>query len=190
MNLLKTAIPIIALLLSLGCENQPKETDYFEGGDLSPPSASTLQMTGRILAAKGLYDQAEFVLTRLLNEYPNDLAAYTELAEILVVQGRILDGMKILNSGLKRFPNNAVLKNDLGMCQLLQRDLPAATKSFQEAMKADPGESVYIGNCALVAALGGDEKQAKLLWSRVASPDEVRANLALAHEAKVHFSLP
>ena len=186
----RVLITFALLTLPLGCNSQPKGDDFFEGGDLAPPSASTLQMTGRILAAKGLYDQAEFVLTRLIQDYPEDLAAYTELAEILVAQGRILDGVRILELGMTRLPNNAVLLNDLGMCRLLQRDLPGATKAFQGAMAADPGDSVYIGNCALVAALHGDEKQAQLLWSRVASPDEVRANLALAREAKVHFLPP
>ena len=181
-------LPVILMAGMLGCQNQPKDSDYFEGGDLAPPSASTLQMTGRVLAGKGMYEQAEFVLVRLLREYPNDLAAYTELAEILVVQGRILDGSRILEQGLERFPGNSILLNDLGMCRLLQRDLSGARAAFENAMAADPGDSVYIGNCALVAALDGRDQEAQELWSRVASPDEVRANLALAKEARVHFS--
>ena len=187
MNTVKVLISMILLAIPLGCDTEPKDADFFEGGDLAPPSASTLQMTGRVLAAKGMFDQAEYVLTRLLREYPDDLAAYTELAELLVGQGRILDGVRILQEGLQRFPGNAIILNDLGMCRLLQRNLPEATEAFKEAMASDPGDAVYIGNCALVTALAGDEKGARLLWSRVASPDEVRANLALAKEAKVHF---
>ncbi|MCH2161928.1 MAG: tetratricopeptide repeat protein, partial [Phycisphaerales bacterium] len=148
---------------------------------------ATLQMTGRVLASKRMDNQAEFVLERLLREYPDHLPGYTEYAEVLVDQGRIDDAVTILDRGLARFPGNPVLLNDLGMCRLMQHDLAGATQAFKGALEADPRDAVYVGNCALVAALSGDEEAARELWGRIVSRSEVETNLRIARGARGAF---
>ena len=74
------------------------------------------------------------------------------------------------------------------MCRLMQQNLSGASEAFQKALKADPRDAVYVGNCALVAALEGDEERAGALWGRIVSQSEVADNLRIAREARNKFA--
>lgn len=164
-----------------------EDADWFDGGPLKPATAETLQLTARVLAAKGSSAQAGFILNRLAAEYPDYVGTYTEGAEVLLVEGRIAEAIEWLDRGLARMPNDAVLLNDRGMCHLLASDLPAATRDFKAAFAIDPGDADYVSNVALASALAGDEATASELWSRVLSAAEVRENLQICRAARAHF---
>lgn len=171
-----------------GCQSVPDEdADWFDGGPLKPATAETLQLTARVLAAKGSSAQAGFILNRLAAEYPDYLGTYTEGAEVLLLEGRIAEAIEWLDRGLARMPNDAVLLNDRGMCHLLASDLPAATRDFKAALTIDPGDADYVSNVALASALAGDEATASELWSRVLSAAEVRENLQICRAARANF---
>ncbi|MFB0985158.1 MAG: hypothetical protein QMB94_02595 [Phycisphaerales bacterium] len=175
------------VLLSSGCDSTDKTEDWFEGGDMKPASADTLQLTARILAAKGQTQQAGFVLDRMLDEYPDRIATYTEGASVLLVEGRVADAEVLLNQGLKVFPGNPILLNDRGMVRLLSGNLYTASEDFDAALEADPVDADFVANAALGAALKGDEARAIELWSRVLPSEEVNRNLAIAREARSRF---
>jgi Flp pilus assembly protein TadD len=164
-----------------------EDADWFDGGPLKPATAETLQLTARVLAAKGNSAQAGFILNRLAAEYPDYLGTYTEGAEVLLVEGRIAEAIEWLDRGIARMPNDAVLLNDRGMCHLLASDLPSATRDFKAALALDPGDADYVSNVALASALAGDETTASELWSRVLSAAEVRENLQACRAARVNF---
>ena len=173
---------------AVGCQSGPAEdADWFDGGPLKPATAETLQLTARVLAAKGNSAQAGFILNRLAAEYPDYVGTYTEGAEVLLVEGRIAEAIEWLDRGIARMPNDPVLLNDRGMCHLLASDLPAATRDFKAAFAIDPGDADYVSNLALVSALGGDEATAFDLWGRVLSPAEVRENLQICRGARSNF---
>lgn len=185
-----------ALLLcgAIGCqvektqeERKDSLADWFEGGPMQTASAETIQLTARVLAAKGQNEQAGFLLDRLLAEYPDRVGTYSESAEVLLIQGRVADAVALLDKGVARFPDNAVLLNDRGLCHLLNADLKKATDDFQKAFDRDPSDADYVGNLALVKALVGDEAAARKLWGRVLSPEEVERNMSTAREARPKF---
>jgi Flp pilus assembly protein TadD len=181
-------IAAVSIASPLGCQSAPdQDADWFEGGPLKPASADTLQLTARVLAAKGNTEQAGFILNRLAADYPDHVGTYTEGAEVLLVEGRVAEAIGWLNRGLERMPNEPVLLNDRGMCHLLASDLAAATRDFKAAYLADPGDADYVANLALARALAGNEEVATELWSRVLSPADVAKNLALCRKASVHF---
>ena len=174
---------------SPGCTTSvDKDGDWFEGGAELPPSEDTLRMTARILAAKGEYAKAGNAVDRMIAEHPRNPSSYTEGAEILPQQGRVLDAIQLLDLGLERLPGNPVLLNDRGLCRLLEADLPGATIDFAAALDVDPRDADYVANMALVLALAGDEEASRSLWSRVLPPDAVESNLKLAREARARFS--
>jgi len=180
------------LLVALpGCRtNDPAKDDWFEGGPMRPASAETLQLTARVLAAKGETARAGYLLDRLAREFPDHLGTYTEGAELLLVEGRIGEAIRWLERGLARFPDHPILMNDRGVCHLLAADLAAATRDFEAAHAADPADAEYVGNLALVRALAGDEEAATRLWSRVVPPEDVRRNLETARLARANFAAP
>lgn len=181
---------VVAALLGTGCDSTDKTDDWFDGGDMKPASADTLQLTARILAAKGKTQQAGFVLDRMLDEYPDRIGTYTEGASVLLVEGRIADAEDLLDQGLEVFPGNPILLNDRGMTRLLSGNLPGASADFDAALAADPVDADFVANAALGAALRGDETRAIKLWSRVLSPADVDRNLAIARAARGRFSEP
>ena len=177
-----------ALAAAAGCQSAPdKDEDWFDGGPLKPASAETLQLTARVLAAKGNTDQAGFILNRLAAEYPDHVGTYTEGAEVLLLEGRVSEAIGWLSRGLERMPNQPVLLNDRGMCHLLASDLTSATRDFKAAYLIDPGDADYVCNLALARALAGHEEVATELWSRVISPSDVAKNLATCRLARPNF---
>lgn len=185
---------LAALAACAGCEvtktqEQPagQSADWFEGGPMRSASADTLQLTARVLAAKGETERAGYLLNRLLADYPDHLGTYTEGAEVLLLEGRVAEAIKWLERGLARFPDQPVLLNDRGLCHLLNVDLAAATADFQKAYDADPADADYVSNLALAKALAGDESGARQLWSRVLTPEEVDDNVRQAVEARPRF---
>jgi tetratricopeptide (TPR) repeat protein len=183
-------LALIALIAScaIGCQSAPSEdADWFDGGPLRPATAETLQLTARVLAAKGSSAQAGFILNRMAAEYPDYLGTYTEGAEVLLVEGRVAEAIAWIDRGIARMPDNAILLNDRGMCHLLASDLPAATRDFKAAYLIDPGDADYVSNLALARALAGHEELATELWSRVLSAAEVRDNLQVCRRARSNF---
>lgn len=188
-----TGIPLLIVALStmspLGCQSAPdKDADWFDGGPLQPASAETLQLTARVLAAKGNTAQAGFILNRLVSEYPDYPGTYTEGAEILLIEGRVAEAIEWLNRGLARMPNDPAMLNDRGMCHLLASDLASATRDFKAAYLIDPGDADYVANLAVARALAGNEDVAAELWSRVLPPADVSVNMNVCRNARVNFN--
>lgn len=193
----RSAAMVVVTLLGFACagcevtktQEQPSggSADWFEGGPMRSASADTLQLTARVLAAKGETERAGYLLNRLLTDYPDHLGTYTEGAEVLLLEGRVAEAIKWLERGLVRFPDQPILTNDRGLCHLLNADLQAATADFQKAFDADPADADYVSNLALAKALSGDEALARRLWARVLSPEEVESNIRQVREAKPKF---
>ena len=179
------------LLLAGGCTTptttDAPNTDWFDGGPMKAASPETLQLTARVLASKGNTEQAGFLIDRMARDYPDNLGTYTEGAEVLLIQGRVREAGEWLDRGLVRFPNNPILRNDRGMCRLLEANLPAATADFEAAYASDPGDADYVANLALARALAGDTDAARALWSRVLSHEEVDHNISQAAAAAPKF---
>ncbi|MFM7260574.1 MAG: tetratricopeptide repeat protein [bacterium] len=175
--------------MTVGCQTSTKPSDdWFEGGSMRTASAETMQLTARILASKGKTAQAGFVLDRMARDYPDQVATYSEGAEVLMIEGRISDAINWLGRGLERLPAHPVLLNDRGMCHLVAGDLGSATADFEAAHAADPGDADFVGNLALVRALVGDEAGAAALWGRILPPADIEANLQLARKARPKFA--
>lgn len=185
---------ILAMAIGAGCQVEKKQeerkdslSDWFEGGPMQDASPETMQLTARVLAAKGQTEQAGFLLDRLIAEHPDRIGTYTEGAEVLLIQGRVSDAITLLDRGIDRFPGDPILCNDRGLCHLLNADLAAATADFRKAFDADPSDADYVGNMALALALGGDEAAARRLWDRVVPPEQVEQNLSTARDARAKF---
>lgn len=178
-----------ALAAATACQSAPEpDPDWFDGGPLRPAAPETLQLTARVLAAKGETSRAGYVMNRMLADYPDFVGTYSEGAEVLVIEGRISEAVKWLDRGLAKFPDHPVLMNDRGMCHLLLADVPAAKADFEVAYQADTDDSEYVANLALAHALSGDDENAMNLWLRVVSVEDAKSNLAIAQQARPKFS--
>jgi tetratricopeptide (TPR) repeat protein len=181
-----------AIALLVGCASNPDEDkDWFDGGPMKPTTVRTLQMTLRVLAAKGEKEAAGQVAARMLAEYPQHAESYVEAADLLVNDGRYQDASALLTKGLERLPGHPVLHNNRGLCLLLAGKLVDATRDFEAAYAADSYDSDFVGNLALARALSGDaadEAAARRLWQRVLPPDLAEENLAKARSARAELA--
>ena len=183
-SIIHRCLPIAAaaFLALAGCQSSPDANkDWFEGGPMKPATAETLQLTVRVLAAKGQTAQAGFLLNRMLADHPDFLGTYTEGAEVLLIEGRVDDAIGWLTRGLDRMPGQPLLLNDRGVCHLLAADLDAAHA-------ADPRDADFVSNVALARALEGRDEEALRLWSLVVTPEEADANLRIAVSARRKFA--
>ena len=183
------ALALSAAAVPAGCQStQDADKDWFEGGPMKPASAETLQLTVRVLAAKGQTAQAGFLLNRMLVDHPDYLGTYTEGAEVLLIEGRVDDAIGWLTRGIERMPGQPLLLNDRGVCHLLAADLDAAARDFDAAHAADPRDADFVSNVALVRALEGKDEEARQLWNLVVSAEEAEANLKIAAAARSKFA--
>ena len=182
---------VIAAMSLAGCQSgqdKDKDKDWFEGGPMQLASPDTMQLTARVLAAKGKTEQAGYLIERMYQKYPDNLGTYSEGAEVLLIEGRIADAIEWIDRGLVRFPDNPILLNNRGLCHLLDANLAAADKDFKAAYAKDPSDADYVSNLALTRALSGDEAEARKLWERVIPQADVDSNMKMAIAARPKFS--
>lgn len=187
----RIAVALLACAASAlaGCQSSPDaDKDWFDGGPMKPASAETLQLTVRVLAAKGQTAQAGFLLNRMLVDHPDHLGTYTEGAEVLLIEGRVDDAIAWLSRGLERMPGQPLLLNDRGVCHLLAADLESAARDFDAAYAADPRDADFVSNVALARALQGRDDEALRLWNLVVSARDAASNLKIASAAREKFS--
>ena len=185
---MRNAFLLTAYLLLAACQATPEQSkDWFDGGDMQPASAQTLQLTARVLASKGETTKAGYLINRMLTDFPDYVGTYTEGAEVLLIEGRVNEAIKWIDRGLTRMPEQPVLLNNRGVCHLLAADLDQAASDFAQAYRLDPDDAEYVANLALARALQGQEQEATHLWSRVLDSEQVEGNLQIARDSRASF---
>ena len=177
--------PLLAAgLLVLGACTSPRvesayAPDSFDTSVDRAPTASTLHATARVMAAQGRDAQCELVLRKLIDEHPDFLPAYNELAELHMRYGAIDSAVVTLEMGLERAPQDTVMLNNLGMCRLLQKRYDEALDSFTLASAADPDDARARANMATTLGLLGRADEALALFYQVMPPADAHHNVAV-----------
>jgi len=161
--------------------------DPFAEGMGRDPTPRTLHMMSRLLDEQGKYAQAEYVLTRVIDESPSYMPAYIELAELMQRQGRLEEAASVLERAAGHAPRDPVPRNNLGVIRLEQQRFGAAAESFAAAREADPREARYLSNHALALALAGREDDAIALFTAASSRAEALWNMGVIYESGRHY---
>jgi len=185
---------LLAVLITLGgCaqenlptfeESQAHADEAWMRGAKRPPSPRTLLALSRVLVSQGRESQAQFVLNKVMTEFPYYPETYVELAELHMRNRRVTSAIKTLRLGLDFIPNDHVITNNLGMCNMIQRDYQAAEGQFRSAAAIDPNNTRYRSNIALALGLQGRYEEALALYMQVTHEIEARFNLAVICDAR------
>lgn len=167
-----------------GCQSGSRQADGFGGGADRPPTPRTLHMMAKLINENGRFDQAEFVLSRVISDTPEYLPAYVELADLYIEQGRFGDAIATLQNAHTIAPNDPVLANNLGVLLLRESEFKAASSAFMAAVAEDPAEARYHANLAVSFAMQGEYHQAYSAWAAVLPPEEVFWNIGVVAEAR------
>ena len=184
---------LLALVLTIGCQSSPDRfegysrnaevDDEFARGTDRKPSARTLQSMARILGSQYQDEEARYILERCIASYPRFAAAYCDLAELHIRNGRLDLAVETLEQGRRAVPTDAVIVNNLGMCHLLEAEYEAALALFEEAVELDPDNTRYTANRAMTLGLLGEYEQALEAYRGFLTDGEAHYNLAILYEA-------
>jgi len=158
--------------------------DPFETGAGRPPTAATMYSLARILAAQEKTADCINLLKNLIQRYPNYAPAYNALAEAYLSLDRTDDATMSLSEGIRRFPKDPVLQNNLGMVYLLNEDYETALAHFERATEADPGEATYRANKAAALGMLGRTAEAAALYRKHLKQSDVHENVNVLMNAR------
>lgn len=83
-----------------------------------------------------------------LRQWPGYVPAVANLAGVLSLQGREVEGEQLLRDALVRAPNEAELHHELGLSLARQGRIPEALAEVAMAAKLSPGEKRYLRTSA------------------------------------------
>ncbi len=156
----------------------------FQSGAKRPPSAKTLYAMSKLMALQGRDSEAEYTLGKIVSEHPEFMPAYCDLAETQMRQRRIDQAMKTLTTGLRLAPNEAILLNNLGMCQMIKGEYDSALDAFTRAAAVVPDDARYRANMAVSLGMLGRYKESFALYEQVLPAADAHYNLGVLCEAR------
>lgn len=149
-----------------------------------PPTPKTLLSMADILAAQGKDKECESVLSTCIQQHPGFAPAYNSLAELQMRQGRVAQAANVLSGALRRWPNDSVLLNNLGMCSLIGRDYETALEYFTRAAAHAPASEKYRANMATSLGMLGRDLEALALLRQILPEDEALHNTEVLKKAR------
>ena len=187
---------IVAATLTVGlngCEstttfeqNDPTDPSHYGENDNplgdEAPSVRTLHSAARMCASRGQDSQAELAYAQLIERHPHYMPGYAELSELYLRNEMAETAIAVLNQGLEAQPDDAVLRNNLGMCHLFEREYEAAVEQFTQAAALAPEDARSRANLAVSLAMLGRMDEAYANYQLIVPEADARANMHLLSE--------
>lgn len=149
----------------------------FQMNSNAKPTAKTLYAIAEIFAAQGKDTECEFVLRRILQEYPECSPAYNSMAELFMRNGRTREAVEIVIEGIRIHPTDPVLLNNAGMCWIVRRKYDKALDMFTQAAGLMPENVRYRANMAVALGLMGREEESLALFKQILPEEQAKHNL-------------
>ena len=159
------------------------EDEFQEQAD-RPFSSKTLFALADILATQGRDSECEFVLKRIIQEYPRYLPAYNSLAELQMRQGHTNTAIETINDALSINSEDPVLLNNLGVCWIVRGDYEKALEIFTKASAIMPENARYRANMAVALGLMARYEESLSLFKQVLPEDQANHNLSVLRETR------
>ena len=135
-----------------------------------------------ILETQGRDSECEFVLKRIIQEYPKYIPAYNSLAELQMRQGRTNAAIETIHQAFHIDSENPVLLNNLGVCWIVRGDYEKALDLFTKAAGYMPENVKYRTNMAVALGLMARYDESLSLFKLVLPEDQANHNLNVLKE--------
>jgi len=185
---------VAGLLLVTGCVSSPPPQQApreatpadveFENGAKRAPEPGTLYVLAQLLSEQGKDDQAQVILVGIIHDHPTYMPAYCDLSAIQMRHHQDEEAIKTLTAGLKLSPHEAILLNDLGMCQMVRGDHAAAAEAFTRAAGWAPDVARYRSNLAAALGLMGRYGESLALYRQIMPASDAYHNEAVLCSAR------
>ena len=163
----------------------PNHSEHeFQKQDNRPPTSKTLYSMADILAAQGRDTECEFVLKRIIREYPGYLPAYNSLAELQMRQGRVNNAIDTIHDAFRINPEDPLLVNNLGVCWIVRGEYDKALEIFTKAAGIKPEDTRYRMNMAVALGLMARYEESLCLFKQVLPEDQANHNRKVLREKR------
>jgi Flp pilus assembly protein TadD len=188
------AVGVISILCLTGCSQTMNSgpgisstlkhpEQEFQNQTHRPPTSKTLFTMAEIFAAQGRDSECEFVLKRIIQEYPMYIPAYNSLAELQMQKGQINTAIETIYHAFDVNSDDPVLLNNLGVCWIVHGDYEKALDSFTKAAGAMPENVRYRTNMAMALGLMDRYDESLSLFRLVMPEEQATHNLNILKQA-------
>ena len=160
--------------MDLSVKNSEQDFQY---QDDRPPTSKTLFAMADILAAQGRDSECEFVLKRIIREYPKYLPAYNSLAELYMRQDRINAAIETIHDAFRINADDPLIQNNLGVCMIISGEYEKALEMFTKAASIKPENTRYRINMAVALGLMEHYEESLTLFRQVLPDKQANSNL-------------
>ena len=143
----------------------------------NPSDTEVLAAYGKAQAAAGQLEQALATIGRAQTADRPDWRLKSAEGAILDQLGRPEDARSRYREALDLAPNEPSVLSNLGISNMLSKDLPSAEKYLRAAVQQPGADSRVRQNLALAIGLQGRYDEAEQIASRELSPDQATANI-------------
>ncbi len=133
--------------------------------------------------------RAETSYRQLTEEVPKDARYCQRLGVVLVRQGKLEEGITVLNKARDLDDDNIAILNDLGYAYTVQGEYEQAEKVLRDAMKIDPREVRTQNNLAMALGYMGKSEESYEMFRRNTDEGTARNNLAYIYAQTGHVDL-
>ncbi len=133
-------------------------------------------LLGRVYAATGDYVNADNAFQRQINNNPQSLATYSDMALTRRAQDNLQGAIHAYEAGLAVAPNNTRLLVELASVREQQKDFEAAIALYERVLEKQPDNVLSMNNVAVLLAEHrsdvGSHNKAEKLAERLAKSSE------------------
>ena len=166
------AQPLFYLLSGIGSYHQQHyqkaEEWLYLGKDLvvSDPELSSefLYHLGKMKCLQKKYDDGISYFQAALDEFPENGKVYNEMTHFLIESGNENQAEEVINEGLSKYPQNALILDAKGNLLMSRKDYSAALKLYENALKNDLSNPDIMEHYGDAMFLTGEEEKAVGLW--------------------------
>jgi Flp pilus assembly protein TadD len=172
--------PLIGLAeatLAMGGTSEAADA-YRQALKLAPNRGDLHRELGRVLIAMNAPDEAIGHLEQAHKASPEDVKTVIALGVALDLAARHAEAQDVYANGLKQFPGNPSLRNNLALSMALDGAYPEAAWTLEQMAEEPQANARIRQNLALVYALDGRMDRAEAMARRDLSPAQIEAHLA------------
>ena len=141
------------------------EQEFKRAIELSPSSADSYVLYGRVLAGLGRFDEAIVV-----QEHAHELdpvAHRMDRITTLLRAGRYEQAIKPAEEAVEFEPDYDRARSTLGWSYFLNGDQMAGIAELERAVAVSPGNTLWLGQLGQACAMAGDEKRARAILEQL-----------------------
>ncbi len=179
---IRGAAVVLTLALGCGCSQMQRlaVNPFTQPAKDRETRFSFAQVTER----DGNLHKAEKTYRELVQEKPKDPRFCHRLGVVLVRQGKLDEGIALLNQASTLKADDVAIMNDLGYALVLQGEFAEAESQLRNALAIDSNNARTINNLALALGYAGRTSEAYDLFRQIGEESEARANLAYIHSQR------